>query len=332
MPVGCATVLERCTCVDVRGFQKETATAMETNSTPLGCVEGLARLMPMPMAFVTTSTHVSVLWTNAVCATVPARSTTVDAPTFLKAIAIAMETKTTPWACAVAIAARMKMPMASATTWTTAWVNSMRAVSAMAQERFTTVDVPTSQQAIAIAMEISSMPSANVEALVKRMTMPTVCATTWTIVWAPSTSVASATVLVRFTNVVVQTFQPAIAIATAINSTPLGFAGAIVWKMWMRTACATPTRCWAARMIWPATSVRTLRKKTTHAPTSRGRVKPASRGSSWRTTWTMMESATQTKFRAAQTLRPATSAQKPQTTTDLALTWMASATPVWKAL
>ena len=92
-----------------------------------------------------------------------------DVQTFLKAIAIVMETSLTLWACVAVTAKRMRMPTAFVMTKTIVLVHSMRAASATALVPSTNADVLTSLKAIVIVMEISSMSLAYVAVNVKQM-------------------------------------------------------------------------------------------------------------------------------------------------------------------
>ena len=85
-----------------------------------------------------------------------------DVQTFQKAIAIVMETSSTPWACAAVLAKQMRMPTAFVMTKTIVLVHSMHAAFATAPVPSTNADVLTSLKAIAIVMETSSMSLAYV--------------------------------------------------------------------------------------------------------------------------------------------------------------------------
>ena len=71
---------------------------------------------PMPTGFVTTRMTALEHSMRAACATAPARSTSVDVQTSLKATAIAMEISSTLWECAAVLVTRMSTQMASAMT------------------------------------------------------------------------------------------------------------------------------------------------------------------------------------------------------------------------
>ena len=147
-------------------------------------------------------------------------STSADVLTSQKATATATATSSTPWACVVVTALKTLMPMASATTWTTAWVRSTLAASATDQERSTSADVLTSQKATATATATSSTPSACVAVTALKTPMPMASATTWTTAWARSTLAACATAQERSTSADVLTSQKATATVTATSSTP----------------------------------------------------------------------------------------------------------------
>ena len=95
-----------------------------------------------------------------------------------QATATAMATSSTPlvrggdWL-------KTPMPMASATTWTTAWARSTLVASATDQERSTSADVPTSLQATATAMATSSTLLESVAVTALKTPMPMASATTW---------------------------------------------------------------------------------------------------------------------------------------------------------
>ena len=67
----------------------------------------------------------------------------------------------------------------------------------------------------------------------------TASATTWMRAWVHLTLAACATVLERFTNADVRTFQKATATATATNSTRLARVVVLARRTLMRTAFAT---------------------------------------------------------------------------------------------
>ena len=74
-PAVFAMAQERSMSVDVRTFQKATAIAMATNSTPLAFVEALVQLTSMQMASVTSLMNALALTTLVECATVQEKST-----------------------------------------------------------------------------------------------------------------------------------------------------------------------------------------------------------------------------------------------------------------
>ena len=76
----------------------------------------------MEMAFVTTRRNASAPWTNVAFATVLGPFTNADVLTFLSVIAIAMAASSTPLVFVVVTASRMRMPTASVTMRTTAWM------------------------------------------------------------------------------------------------------------------------------------------------------------------------------------------------------------------
>ena len=112
MRVACATAPARFMRVDVKTFQKETVIVMEISSMPLMCAEGIAKRMPMPMASVTTSTHVWVPWMRVACAMAPARCTNAVAQTSRRRTATAMAINSTPSASAEVHAMWTRMRMA----------------------------------------------------------------------------------------------------------------------------------------------------------------------------------------------------------------------------
>ena len=114
---------------------------------------------PMPVAF----------------ATAPARFTSVDAKTFLKETAIAMEISSMPLMFAEGTAQQMPMQMASVTTSTHVWVRLMHAACAMAPARCMNVVVQTSHRGTAIAMAINLTPSAFAEVHAMLTRMRTAC-------------------------------------------------------------------------------------------------------------------------------------------------------------
>ena len=91
-------------------------------TTPWAFVEVIASRTPMEMAFVTTRRNASAPWTNVAFATVLGPFTNVDVLTFLSVIAIAMAASSTPLVFVVVTASRMRMPTASVTMRTTAWM------------------------------------------------------------------------------------------------------------------------------------------------------------------------------------------------------------------
>jgi hypothetical protein len=82
--------------VDALTSPKGTATAMATSLTPWASVVGLVQPMRMPMAFATTWTNAWARLMLVASATDQVTSTSVDALTSQKEIAIAMATSLTP--------------------------------------------------------------------------------------------------------------------------------------------------------------------------------------------------------------------------------------------
>ena len=109
----------------------------------------------LTMASVTTKMTALEHSTLAACAMVPARSTSVDAPTFQPVTATVTATSSTRWASVVGTALRTKMLMASAMTKTLVLANTTSVASATGLEKSTNVAVPTFQPATATAMEIN---------------------------------------------------------------------------------------------------------------------------------------------------------------------------------
>ena len=131
------------------------------------------------------------------------------------------------------------MPMASVMMWMPAWENLMPVASAMAREKCMNVGVSTSQQAIAIATEMSWTLWACVAAIARKILMPMASVTMLTIALVHSTPAESATALERSTSADVLTFLPVTVIVTETNWTHLACARAIVPKMRMRMGCVT---------------------------------------------------------------------------------------------
>tara|TARA_B110000003_G_scaffold223619_1_gene224052 strand:- start:8855 stop:9217 length:363 start_codon:yes stop_codon:yes gene_type:complete len=86
MLVAFATVQEKFMHAVAQTFQREIATAMETNLTCLVNAEAIVKPMKMPMAFVTMWTTVSVLTMPAAFATDPVTSMNADVLTFQREI------------------------------------------------------------------------------------------------------------------------------------------------------------------------------------------------------------------------------------------------------
>ena len=182
--VASATALAPSTSVDVLTSLKETATVTATSSTPWAYVVVTALQTPMPMASVTTWTTAWAHSTLAASATAQARSTSVDVLTSPPATATVTATSSTPWACVVVTALLMPMPMASVTTWMTAWGNSTHVASATAQVRSTSVDVLTFPKATATATATNSTLWACVVVTAPPTRMPMAFVTTWTMRWS----------------------------------------------------------------------------------------------------------------------------------------------------
>ena len=194
-----AMVQARFTSADVRTSHKATATVTETKKTPWACVEVTAPRTKTPMASVTMWTTAWVRLTRAASAMAQERFTSADAMTSHKATATVTATKRTPWACVEVIAQRTPMPMASVTTWTTAWVNWTPAAYAMAQERSSNVDARTSQRETAIATATKKTPWAYAVVTAQKTPMRMASVTTWTTALDRLTFAAFATVLARST-------------------------------------------------------------------------------------------------------------------------------------
>ena len=133
IPAGCATVLASCTNAGAKTCLKEIAIATETKWMPWAFALARATRMWMATGCATTWTPASAHLTLAAFATGLDRSTNADVMTFLRAIAIAMETKLTPSVCAAVHAMLTSMEMAFATTWTTALGRSTHVAFAMDQ-------------------------------------------------------------------------------------------------------------------------------------------------------------------------------------------------------
>ena len=121
------------------------------------------------------ATATATNWTNVVCAVVTGPSSSAAVPTSLRAPAIVTATSWTPWACAAEAVSRMKMEMAYATTWTTAWACWTIAGSATGLVPSTTADVIPFQRAIAIAMATSSTKLACVGECTLDLDMDGIC-------------------------------------------------------------------------------------------------------------------------------------------------------------
>ena len=170
-PAVSAMVRGRSTSVDARTFQQATAIAMAINLTPWVFVEALAQLTPMRMASVTMWTTALGPMTPAVFAMAQERSMSVDVRTFQKATAIAMATNSTPLAFVEALVQLTSMQMASVTSLMNALALTTLVECATVQEKSTSADALTFQQATATATATNSMPLAFVEALVQLMSM-----------------------------------------------------------------------------------------------------------------------------------------------------------------
>ena len=114
----------------------------------------------------------------AVCVMDQVRSTNVDAMTFLRVIATAMETKKTPWAFAVVIALLMQTTTTSATMWTTALEPSTPAEFAMAQAPFSNAVAQKSLPVIATVTVTKKTPLASAEEPAQQMQTATAFVTT----------------------------------------------------------------------------------------------------------------------------------------------------------
>ena len=110
------------------------------------------------------------------CRNGPGARWNADAQTFLRVLATAWATNSTPLAFAAEAVRPTRTEMASATTWTIAWGCTTRAACATARATSTNVAVRTFQRAIAIATETSSTPWACVEGLAWPTSTPTGCA------------------------------------------------------------------------------------------------------------------------------------------------------------
>ena len=129
----------------------------------------------MPTAFAMMSMLALAASMPVAFATAPARFTSVDAKTFRKETAIAMEISSMPLTFAEGTAQQMPMQMASVTMSTPVWVPWMHVASAMAPARCTNVVAQTSRRETAIAMAINLTPSAFAEVHAMLTRMRTAC-------------------------------------------------------------------------------------------------------------------------------------------------------------
>ena len=243
-PAASATDPDRSTSADAPTSRRAIAIVVETSLTCSACAEATAWRTPMATGCVTSTTIVLGSTTPAASATDPDRSTSADAPTFLRAIAIVMETSSTYSACAEETAWRTPMATACVTSTTIASGSTTRVASATDLDRSTNADVPTSPPAIAIVAETSLTCLACAGATAWRMQMATVCVTSKTIVLDSTTRVASATVPDRSTSVGAPTSPPATATAMATNLTCSESAEATAWPMRMATGvCDVDDEC-----------------------------------------------------------------------------------------
>ena len=121
--------------VGVLQSQMATVIVMETKPMRLACAVEAARQMLTEMASVTMSMTALALWTHAAFAMVQVPSMTAVATTSPMAIAIAVESKWTPWASVGEIVCQTITTMAS--------VTSMRAPVAPMRRRATLIHWPS---------------------------------------------------------------------------------------------------------------------------------------------------------------------------------------------
>ena len=146
----------------VDALRMRMAMASVTQKSLVARMKRLATSTRQPRS--TTRRHVCST-TCVGCVTVLETCSNVVVKTSLREIVIAMATSLTPWASVAEIALLTRMPMAFATTWTTALANWMLAASATVQVRFMSADVLTSPLATAIATATSLTPWASVAAI-----------------------------------------------------------------------------------------------------------------------------------------------------------------------
>ena len=156
-------------------------------------------------------------------------STSVDALTSQQVTATAMATSLTPWASVVATVQPMRMPMASATTWTNALANLTNAAFAMAQVLYSRAVALRFPKGIAIVMATSLTPWAFAVANAPRTWMPMAFATMWTNALAHQIIVAFATALELSTSAAVLTSQRGIATVMETN-----------WMHWVYVVVLAP--------------------------------------------------------------------------------------------
>ena len=274
-----------------RTLSCSTVGAKKICPTPRGCVVEIVKKTATATASATTLTIASGRSTSAACAT--------DLAPFTSAAALALTLM--PSENAADRALKMPTRTVSATTKTIVSARLTLAASATAWVLCTNVDAAPSPKTPAIVTATQKMPWAFAEAGAKKMPTLTASATTWTNASGPSTSVANATALERFSSVDVTKSKTANATATETSKTLWACVAALARPTWTPMESATTSTSALAKWtnavnamarVLSLNAVATNFKKANATAKATSRTSLANVGAIAPPTWTTMAFAT----------------------------------------